>query len=88
MPSRCWLTRMPGEQSAHPASSAATSSSSGGGGGGKPPSDRYHCVDVGGGRGDLALALAHAMGPDAVHVSVLDVNEKSLVRLAGQLDLW
>jgi len=37
----------------------------------------FHCVDVGGGRGDLALGLATALG-ESVRVTVLDVNESSL----------
>ena len=34
-------------------------------------------LDVGGGRGDLAICVATVFGP-AVHVTVLDLNEKSL----------
>lgn len=37
-----------------------------------------HMVDVGGGRGDLAVALASTLGPARVRVTVLDLNEKSL----------
>lgn len=36
-----------------------------------------HIVDVGGGRGDLAIELALGLGPDT-HVSVVDLNDPSL----------
>jgi hypothetical protein len=36
-----------------------------------------HILDVGGGRGDLATALALAL-PSSVHITVVDVNETSL----------
>jgi hypothetical protein len=46
---------------------------------------RLHIIDIGGGRGDLSVSLALALErylPHRYHVSVLDLNEKSL--LAGK----
>lgn len=49
---------------------------------------RVQCIDVGGGRGDLAFALASTF--PQLHVTVVDVNESSLEAArqgAAQLNL-